>query len=99
MATGIYPSQKSKLRKNKQENIKIEAAAYLRNFEILILFSNNRMKLIDFAPAIKKYAKGDYAVYADKKNFKKFNIEAGNIVWGKDWDFIFPVQDIFDGKF
>jgi len=68
-------------------------------YKILILFSNNRMKTIDFAPAIQKYAKGGFAIYAEKARFKKFNIENGNIVWGENWDLIFPVADIFDSRF
>ena len=99
MATSIHTSQKSKVRKNKPKSIKIEEAVYLRNFEILILFNNNRMKVVDFAAAIKNYAIGDYASYANKTNFKKFNIENGNIVWGKNWDFIFPIEDVFNGRF
>lgn len=99
MATGIHTAQKSKLRKNKQESIKITDAVYLRNYEILVLFSNNRMKVVDFTLAIKNYAKGDYSVYAQKARFKKFRIEKGNIVWGKNWDLLFPIQDVFNGRF
>ncbi len=99
MATSIHTTPKSNLRKNKQKNIQIEEAVYLRGYEILILFNNNRMKVIDFASAIQKYAKGDYSIYSNKKQFSKFRIENGNIVWGKNWDLIFPVQDVFNAKF
>lgn len=99
MATGIHTTQKSKLRKNKSQNLQITDAVYLRNYEVLVLFSNNRMKVVDFAPAIERYAKGDYSIYAQKARFKKFAIEDGNIVWGKNWDLIFPVQDIFNARF
>ena len=99
MATSIHTAPKSKLRKNKQENLKVEEAVYLRKYEILILFNNNRMKVIDFASAIAKYAKGDYSIYSGKKYFSKFHIEDGNIVWGKNWDLIFPVQDVFNAAF
>ena len=27
-----------------------------------------------------------YNRYIDPKNFKKFTIEHGNVVWGKNWD-------------
>jgi hypothetical protein len=57
------------------------------------------MKVVDFAPAIRNYAKGDYSIYTQKNRFKKFHIENGNIVWGKNWDLIFPVQDIFNAQF
>ena len=55
------------------------------------------MKVVDFTSAISKYAKGEYAVYANKNAFKKFSIENGNLVWGENWDLIFPVADIFNG--
>ena len=69
----------------------------MSGYKVLILFSNNRMKVVDFANAIDNYAKGEYAMFANKTTFKKFNIENGNIVWGKNWDLVFPVMDIFNG--
>ena len=39
-----------------------------------------------------------YNKYKKQENFKKFKIENGNIVWGKDWDLIFPVYDLYEGK-
>ena len=99
MATSVRVKPESKLRKDKQENLSIVAASYLRNFEILILFSNNRMKVVNFKPALKKYAKGHFAEYLKKKKFMSFNIEQGNIVWGNDWDIVFPVSDIYSGIF
>ncbi|MCX6198984.1 MAG: DUF2442 domain-containing protein [Bacteroidetes bacterium] len=99
MATSIHTASKSKLRKSKQENIKITAAVHLRGYEILVLFSNDRMKVIDFSEAIKKFAKGDYSLYSQAKHFKKFSVENGNIIWGKNWDLIFPVNNIFHASF
>jgi hypothetical protein len=57
------------------------------------------MKVIDFAPAIAKYAVGEYTQFADLSYFKKMKLEDGNIVWGKDWDIIFPVTAIYSGEF
>ena len=31
-------------------------------------------------------------------NFKRFKIENGNIVLGNNWDMIFPVYDLYNGK-
>ena len=33
--------------------------------------------------------------YIEPKNFKKFTIEQGNVVWGKNWDMIFPIEDLY----
>ena len=29
--------------------------------------------------------------------FKQFKIESGNLVWGKNWDLIFPVNQLYRG--
>jgi hypothetical protein len=83
---------------HKPAGIKIIHAAYLDGYRILILFSNNRMKFVDFTQAIKKYAKGEYSIFANKNAFKKFSIENGTLAWGENWDLIFPVMDIFNGN-
>ena len=57
------------------------------------------MKIIDFEPAIQKYAKGEFKIYATKARFKKFKVENSNIVWGENWDLIFPVDDVFAAQF
>ena len=57
------------------------------------------MKVIDFAPAVMKYDKGEYKFFANKAKFKNFAIEGGNIVWGENWDIIFPVEDVFHSQF
>ncbi len=35
--------------------------------------------------------------YLDESEFKKFKIEDGNIVWGENWDLIFPVEQLYSG--
>jgi len=57
------------------------------------------MKIVDFEPAIQRYAIGEFKIYMDKSHFKKFQIENKNIVWGDNWDLIFPVEDIFNAQF
>jgi len=41
---------------------------------------------------------GLFKEYKKPENFKRFKIENGNVVWGKDWDMIFPVYDLYRGK-
>ena len=33
----------------------------------------------------------------DETELEKFTIDDGNIVWGKDWDLIFPIEQLFSG--
>ena len=37
------------------------------------------------------------AKYLDPRNFRRFEIEDGNIVWGKSWDLVFPVEQLHAG--
>jgi hypothetical protein len=32
------------------------------------------------------------------KLFQSFRIENGNLVWGKDWDLIFPIDGLYRGE-
>ena len=47
---------------------------------------------------IRRHPHPQYNKYLDPKRFKKFEIENGNIVWGKNWDLIFPLEQLYAGK-
>ena len=36
--------------------------------------------------------------YLKEEKFKKFYIDSGNIVWGKNWDLVFPIEQLYKGK-
>jgi hypothetical protein len=36
--------------------------------------------------------------YRALSNFKKFRIVGGNVVWGRNWDLIFPVDQLYKGR-
>lgn len=38
-----------------------------------------------------------YNKYLDESEFRKFTIDDGNIVWGEDWDLIFPIEQLYSG--
>ena len=79
-------------------NISVVKAEYIEGYKIKITFNDKSTKVIDFEKAVKTVKISDYMKYQDLKKFKKFKIEMGNIVWGKDWDLIFPVCDLYNGK-
>ena len=39
-----------------------------------------------------------YNKYLDSDMFRTFKIVEGNIVWGDDWDLIFPMEKLYRGK-
>jgi hypothetical protein len=77
---------------------KVVEAEYLSGYKILISFSDKTRQVIDFGPFLVEHPHPQYNKYKNPSNFKKFKIERGNIVWGKDWDLIFPVEQLHAGK-
>lgn len=85
--------------KKKSINYHIKDALFLHDYTLLVTFENGIIKPIDFTKALEKYAKGYYSKYKKPIYFKRFKIENGNIVWGKNWDLIFPSKNIFKEEF
>ena len=83
---------------SKNKIIEIIDASYLGEYKISVLFNDGVRKIIDFSEYILKCVKGDYRKYANPVNFKRFRIDNGNIVWGKNWDLIFPIEQLYAGK-
>ena len=61
-------------------------------------FNDGFKRIVDFEPFLFAYDRGYYNRYRMLSNFKSFKIEDGNIVWGKDWDLIFPIKELYAGK-
>lgn len=79
-------------------NIEVKKATYLDGYKISILFNDGKNKVVDFSDFINHNNKEALAKYKNVTTFKKFKIEDGNLVWGKDWDLIFPVWELYKGK-
>lgn len=75
--------------------IKVE---YVGNLSVKVVFNDNTINTIDVGDFIKKHPHPQYNKYLDEKNFKKFKIDLGNIVWGSNWDLIFPLEQLYKGK-
>lgn len=61
-------------------------------------FSDGTVKIVDIGSFIKAHPHPQYNSYLDEKKFKRFKIEMGNIVWGKNWDLVFPISALYNGK-
>jgi hypothetical protein len=81
------------------ETINILRAKYINDYKIEIFFNDKSNKVIDFYLFLSKNSHPQYDKYKELKNFRKFKIENGNIVWGKNWDLVFPVFDLYNGTF
>lgn len=101
MEQGIRVSSKSKLRNHKgksetAQTLSITKAFFISEHNVLLSFSNNKQKIINFKPLFSKYAKGYYAKYSSKINFRRFKVANGNISWGENEDIIFPVSFLYN---
>ena len=82
----------------KHRPLTVVAAEYVTGYKIIIMFSDGTWKSVDFEPFLFAYDRGDYNKYRKPATFKRFKIEDGNIVWGKNWDLIFPIEQLYKGK-
>jgi hypothetical protein len=78
--------------------INVVNAEYIESFKLEILFSNDKKKFVDFSTFLETYSHPHFNKYKKENNFKKFKIKNGNVVCGKDWDMVFPVEELYYGK-
>ena len=76
--------------------MKVTTAKYLDDYKIQLTFSDGKTNVINFLPALKKIPQCCH--FLDITAFKKFKIDGGNIVWGKNWDMIFTLESLYKNK-
>jgi len=80
------------------KTIVVTGAIYLHAYKVKITFSDGTSRVIDFGPFLKENPHPQWDKYNNIKHFKKFKIENGNLVWGRNWDLIFPVYGLYNGN-
>lgn len=78
--------------------LSVIGAKHIKDTCIEVVFNDGKKNIIDFSKFFDTHHHPQYNKYRKEENFKKFKIENGNIVWGKDWDMIFPVDELYQGK-
>ena len=81
----------------KESTLSIVRAEYAGAVRLHIFFSDGTSKIVDFEPFILTHPHPQYNRYIEPKYFKRFTIEHGNIVWGKNWDMVFPIEQLHRG--
>jgi len=100
----LSPKNRTKKRKNNQKNqgemkiIQVENARYIDGYKVEIGFSDKTSKIVDFWTFLVKHPHPQHDKYRDISLFRQFKIEAGNIVWGENWDLIFPIIQLYKGR-
>ena len=77
--------------------ISIISAEYTGEYKVKLTFSDGVMKEIDFAAFLNNAKNPMARKYLDKKLFRNYKIEYGDIIWN-DYEMCFPIWDLYEGK-
>ena len=61
-------------------------------------WNDTNAHIISATMNIKSIKVGYLKKYQNPQNFQNFMIQNGNIVWGEDWDLIFPRDQLYEEK-
>jgi len=75
----------------------VVSATDVGNLCVNILFNDGTQQTVDVGSFIRKHPHPQYNKYLDPKKFGKFKIEEGNVVWGRSWDLMFPIENLHGG--
>lgn len=67
------------------------------NLTVDLLFNDMTQRRINVGEFILKHPHPQYDKYLNEDEFRKFTIDDGNIVWGEDWDLVFPIEQLHLG--
>lgn len=80
------------------ERIYITKAENAGNLKVCLTFSDDTQQTIDVGGFIRYHPHPQYNKYLNPRSFKRFTVENGNVVWGKNWDLMFPIEQLYVGK-
>lgn len=73
-------------------------AEYVEDLKLRIFFNDGTAQVVDFKPFILNHPHPQYNRYIEPRYFKRYTIKHGNVVWGKNWDMIFPIEQLHRGE-
>ena len=77
--------------------ISIISAEYTGGYKVKLTFSDGVIREIDFAAFLNSAKNPMARKYLDKKLFRNFKIDYGDIIWN-DYEMCFPIWELYDGK-
>jgi hypothetical protein len=77
--------------------IEIKSAEYRGDFVIKVYFTDGTDRLVDFKTFLMASLHPSIRKYLNEVQFRQFNIVDGNLNWN-DYDLIFPIDDLYNGK-
>ncbi len=80
------------------ERLYITKAEDIGNLTISLTFNDNSMQTVNVGDFIRRHPHPQYNKYLDPRKFRQFTIDNDNVVWGKNWDMIFPIEQLYTGN-
>ncbi|MEI7504332.1 MAG: DUF2442 domain-containing protein [Paludibacter sp.] len=77
--------------------IEVKSAMYIGDYAIRIYFNDGFNKLVDFKSFLERSLHPSIKKYLNEAKFKEYQIVDGNLNWN-DYDLIFPIEDLYEGK-
>lgn len=78
--------------------LSIVSAKYVAPLSVELEFNDGVVKRVDVGTFIRNHPHPQYNAYLDEKKFKRFKLEMGNVVWGRNWDLIFAISALYEGR-
>ena len=83
--------------KTMSDRLYITEAFDLGGLKVKLVFSDGTDSTVDVGDYIRRHPHPQYNKYLDPKKFHTFTLDGGNIVWGHNWDLIFPIEQLHEG--
>lgn len=77
--------------------LEVVGAEYFSDYKIRLSFNDGLVRVMDFEPFLRRAMNPDTTKYRQLRNFKKFHLHEGDLVWG-DYEMIFPITDLHRGE-
>lgn len=75
----------------------IVQATDLGGLKVHLVFSDGMERTVDVGEFLRKHPHAQHNKYLDPREFAKFKLVDGNIVWGRDGDLMFALDELHDG--
>lgn len=78
-------------------DLRVTSIEQLGSHTLKLLFNDGHVSVINFLPYITNHKNEMVTDYIDSTLFNGYKLDNGNVNWN-DYDMIFSVNDLYDGK-
>ena len=82
----------------RSKHIYVTSAVYAGGLSLEIHFGDGTVRTVDFTDFFLKHPHPMHNRFAEPRNFRKFALRDGNVIWGKSGAMEFPVGALYAGN-